>query len=57
MVAGRPRFAKGGQLVVKATPPVGIASTTGLYLDGNDQGSAGQMTRFIILPGARGLAR
>jgi hypothetical protein len=47
LVAGRPSFAKGGQIVINAAPPSGITDTSGDYLAGS--------TIFIILPKARGM--
>ena len=57
MVPGKPRFAGGGSLVVRATPPTGISSTTGLYLDGNDEGRPGDNALFAILPNGQGIIR
>jgi hypothetical protein len=57
MLGGRPRFAKGGQLVVKATPTSGIFSTFGAYLDGSDDGTAGNNGVFVILTDGRAIIR
>ena len=47
VIAGTPAFTKGGRIVVIATPPGGIADTSGSPLAGN--------TTLVILPKARGL--
>jgi virginiamycin B lyase len=57
MVAGKPRFASGGRLLVKATPTSGISSAAGAYLDGNNAGTAGDDGVFDILPGGSGIRR
>jgi virginiamycin B lyase len=57
MVAGKPRFARGGELVVKASPTSGISSTSGTFLDGTDAGTAGTDGVFTILASGRGIVR
>ncbi len=48
-------FAKGGKINVFATPPIGIADTSGVFLDGNGEGIAGDNAVFIIRPNATGI--
>jgi hypothetical protein len=45
---GKPKFTKGGQIRVIATPPNGVSSASGVALGAND-------TVFTILPKARGI--
>ncbi len=50
-------FAKGGEFTVIAAPPDGVSSASGVLLDGNDAGVAGDDGVFTILPKARGITR
>jgi hypothetical protein len=50
-------FAKGGQVTVIAVPPGGVSSDSGVLLDGNGEGRAGDNGTFAILPRARGVDR
>jgi RHS repeat-associated protein len=51
------KFAQGGQITVIASPPNGVESSAGVFLDGNDKGVAGDNGTLTILPKARGVAR
>ena len=53
--AGKPRFSAGGQLVVVGSRPTGVASPTGIYLEGNTGTSAGADGLYKILPNGRGM--
>jgi hypothetical protein len=55
MVAGKPQFAKGGRIVVKASPPKGLTGTSGAYVDGNGHGVPGGDGVFKILPKGGGV--
>jgi hypothetical protein len=57
LLSGRRAFAKGGRITVIAAPPDGISSASGVWLDGDDQGQAGDNGVFAILPKASGIAR
>jgi streptogramin lyase len=43
-------FTKGGQITVVASPPGGITSATGVFLDGRGTGAAGTSAVLIISP-------
>ena len=47
LIAGKPAFTKGGQIMLNATTPAGITDTSGNPLAGN--------TALVILPNARGV--
>ncbi len=51
-LAGRPKFARGGRLVVLARPPTGLTDAAGAPLDGGDRGAFGDDGTFVI--GRRG---
>ncbi len=53
---GRPRFAAGGQLVLNAANPGGLASPAGVALEGNSGVSPGSNGLYEILPNGRGMA-
>ena len=55
-VAGKV-FSKGGRITVIASPPAGISSTLGVFLDGSNQGVAGDNAVFIISPKGTGISR
>ncbi len=55
LFSGKPRFTRGGQLVVSAASPVGIKSAAGVYLDGNDSGTPGTDATLTILPNMRSI--
>ncbi len=57
LLSGKEAFAKGGQITVIAAPPDGVSSASGVWLDGNDEGVAGDNGAFTILPKARGITR
>ena len=48
-IKGKPNFAKGGEILVTASPPGGVGSVSGLPLDARD-------TTLTILPKAKGIA-
>jgi hypothetical protein len=54
LMNGQP-FKKGGHVTVIASPPGGIASAAGVFLDGGNQGVGGDNAVFTILPNARGI--
>ncbi len=56
-LAGRPKFAKGGRLVVVAAPPGGIAGAAGVPLDGGNQGVPGDDGTFVIAPKGTAISR
>src|SRR5262249_53086583 len=56
-LTGRPRFARGGQIVVNDSPPTGLTGVAGDYLDGSGTGVPGSNGTFTILPKGRGLVR
>lgn len=51
------KFKKGGQIIVVCAAPNGIENSTGTFLDGGNQGVAGDNGVFRILPNAKGLVR
>jgi hypothetical protein len=55
-LAGEPRFAVGGQLIVNGSKPNGIASPAGVRFQGNMGDSSGANGLYEILAGARGIA-
>jgi hypothetical protein len=55
-LAGKQRFASGGQIILNAVNPTGIAGATGLYLEGNMGGYSGADGMYIVLPKGRGIA-
>jgi hypothetical protein len=57
LLSGHEAFAKGGQITVVASPPSGVSSASGVLLDGNDRGTAGDNGVFTILPKATGIVR
>ncbi len=56
-LAGRPKFTKGGRLVVVAAPPGGVVSAAGVALDGGDQGVPGDDGTFVIAPKGAAISR
>jgi len=54
-IKGRPPLPKGGQIVLLATPNAGIESAAGVFLDGNDNGSAGSSAVYAVSPHENGL--
>ncbi len=56
-LAGRPKFTKGGRLVVVAGPPGGITDAAGVPLDGGDQGTPGNDGTFVIAPKRSAISR
>jgi hypothetical protein len=50
---GKPRFTRGGQIVVSGMAPGGITSVWGGYLDGPGTGPPGHNAVLVILPGGR----
>jgi predicted outer membrane repeat protein len=51
------QFAKGGRLVVNASSTSGITNVYGTYLDGNNQGVAGDNGLFTVSPKGLGITR
>ncbi len=56
-LAGKPKFTKGGQLVVVGVPPGGITDATGEFLDGGNQGVLGDNGVFVIAPKGNAISR
>lgn len=56
LVQGKPPFVKGGQITVIAAPPSGVQSAAGVFLDGNNEGVAGDNGVFQIAPHARNIS-
>ena len=54
-LVGKPRFTAGGQLVVIASGPSGIASASGVHLEGNMGNLPGADAVYTILPNGRGI--
>src|SRR5262249_35845846 len=57
LLSGKVAFGQGGRITVIASPPDGVSSAAGVWLDGNDEGVAGDNGVFTILPKARGITR
>jgi hypothetical protein len=57
LLSGKQAFAKGGRITVIAAPPNGISGASGILLDGDNIGHAGDNGVFAILPKARGITR
>jgi streptogramin lyase len=53
--SGKPRFTAGGQLVLIASGPSGIANASGVPLEGNMGDQPGADALYTILPGAQGI--
>jgi hypothetical protein len=47
-LAGKPKFAQGGKLVVAGVPPGDLTDATGVPLDGGNQGVIGDDGTFVI---------
>jgi RHS repeat-associated protein len=56
-ITGKQAFAQGGKMTVIAAPPGGVSSAAGVFLDGNNEGQAGDDGTFTISPGARKISR
>jgi streptogramin lyase len=56
-LVGKPKFTRGGKLVVVAQPPRGIADAGGVPLDGGDQGMFGDDGTFDIAPKGSSISR
>ena len=56
-LAGRPKFAQGGRLVVVARPPGGLTDAAGTPLDGSNQGAFGDDGTFVIAPKGTAISR
>jgi streptogramin lyase len=54
---GKPKFARGGKLVVVTKPPGGVADAAGVPLDGGDRGMFGDNGSFAIAPRGSGISR
>jgi hypothetical protein len=48
-------FTKGGQITVVASPPGGVSSALGVFLDGRGTGAAGTNAVLIISPKGTGI--
>jgi hypothetical protein len=57
LISGKQAFTQGGQIAVIAAPPGGVSGASGVLLDGNNEGRAGDNGKFTILPKARGVDR
>jgi hypothetical protein len=57
LLMGQPQFAKGGQIVVSGSPPTGLISTAGGYLDGSGVGLPGSDGVYTILPKGRAVVQ
>jgi hypothetical protein len=56
LVTGQ-KFLKGGRITVSASPPNGVSNASGVFLDGNNEGVAGDNAVFTILAKATGITR
>jgi virginiamycin B lyase len=56
-LAGKPKFADGGKLVVIAQPPGGLTDAEGTPLDGGDKGVPGDDGTFVIGPNGTRISR
>jgi streptogramin lyase len=56
-LAGKPKFARGGKLVVIAAPPGGLTDAAGTPLDGGNQGVPGDDGTFVIALKGTGISR
>ena len=56
-LVGKQTFAAGGQITLISSPPSGISSAQGIFLDGNKDGVPGDNATFKILPNAKGISR
>jgi hypothetical protein len=56
ILAGHAAFGGGGQIVLNASSPGGIADTQGKYLDGTGKGVPGGNANLVIAPKARTMA-
>jgi hypothetical protein len=56
-LAGKPKFARGGKLLVLGTSPGGLTDAAGVPLDGGDRGVFGDDGTFVIAAKGAGLAR
>jgi streptogramin lyase len=56
-LSGKPKFARGGKLVVVGVPPGGLTDAAGAPLDGGNQGVFGDDGTFVIAPRGTGISR
>ena len=56
-LAGKPKFAAGGRLVVVARPPGGLTDAAGVPLDGGQPGHLGDDGTFVIAPKGTAISR
>ncbi len=56
-LVGKPKFVKGGKLVVVAQPPGGLTNTAGAPLDGGNQGVFGDNGTFVIANKGKAISR
>jgi hypothetical protein len=57
ILLGKPRFARGGQIAVNASPPAGLTNSSGDHLDGCGAGHPGTAGVFKIPPRAISVVR
>ena len=57
LIKGTQAFASGGKITVNATPPGGVSSAGEVFLDGNNEGIAGDNGTFTISPKGRAVTR
>jgi hypothetical protein len=57
LLEGTQAFKDGGQITVVGAAPGGVSSALGVLLDGNNEGTSGDIGVFSILPKARGITR
>jgi hypothetical protein len=53
ILKGSQAFAKGGRITLISTPPGGLESASGVFLDGNNSGTPGTSGVLNILPKGR----
>jgi hypothetical protein len=56
-LAGKPTFARGGELTVVARAACGVTDVAGVPLDGDGLGTFGDDATFIIAPQGTGISR
>jgi hypothetical protein len=55
ILVGKPKFTIGGQIVVNAAPSSGITDSSGIALDGNNEGVPGDNAVLTVLRKGKGL--
>jgi hypothetical protein len=56
-LSARPKFARGGRLVLAGAPPAGLTDASGVPLDGGNRGVFGDDGTFAIAPKGKGISR